>query len=408
MQYDIIIIGGGMVGATLASLLGDTPLRVALIDAAGFSAQADQRLIALNYNNFSLLKNINPDSTLLEHAAPIKKIHVSHRGHFGSTILSAKEINLNELGYVVPAKHINTMLYEKIDKLSNVRLIRPATVTGVVQDGDVASVVVSYHPHPNPLPQAGEGEMREPQAGEGGILNLECQIIVAADGTHSTVRDLLNIATDEFDYQQKAIVTISELKREHNNIAYERFLKTGAVAMLPLTGKRAATIWTDNENIINKLMAMDDESYTAELQKQFGYHLGRICHIQQRFVYPLKLIKVKQQINQRTILIGNAAHTIHPIAAQGLNLAFNEIHELTEYLKNQNPDHLTLPSELCSKQQERTISLSHRLSWLFSTDFFALNLSRQIGMMGLDNVNFLKTQFVKKTMGLQKSMNYML
>lgn len=378
MQYDIIIIGGGMVGASLACALQDTSLRVALIDATPHAPSNDPRLIALSYSSCNLLKKIGIWPALSLHAEPIQQIHVSHRGHFGITRIKASDIELPTLGHLIPAHIINTALDEKLKNISHVEVIRPATlkeITNITADSENFSSLS--------IQTATE------------TIQLTARLVIGADGTHSTVRNLLNIPTETIDYQQSALVTITELQRSHHNIAYERFLEQGAIAMLPLTGLRAATICTNSNEQITHLMQMSNEDFLVYLQNQFGYRLGRLTGVHKRYTYPLKLVLAKETQKQNVILIGNAAHTFHPIAAQGFNLALHEVAELVEQLKTMQQPFMFTPSNM----KEISTQLSHRLTWLFSTDFFLLNVARQFGMFGLDFCTPAKKYFMRKSLG---------
>ena len=158
-----------------------------------------------------------------------------------------------------------------------------------------------------------------------GERTLTASYIIGADGTHSTVRRLLQISADTLDYQQSALVTMTQLKRPHHHIAYERFQKQGAIAMLPLSDEKTATIWTDSTENIAALMKLSEQEFIDQLQKQFGYRLGKLLQTGQRHHYPLHHLTAARTCQQRILLIGNAAHTLHPIAAQGFNLALAEI-----------------------------------------------------------------------------------
>jgi 2-octaprenyl-6-methoxyphenol hydroxylase len=375
MKFDIAIVGGGMVGAALAAALHDTSLKIALIDAAESHAN-DHRLIALNYASYAFFKKINIWSELENHASAIHQVHVSTRGHFGTTRISAKEMGVEQLGFVVPAKEINIALYKKLTELNHVTILRGAKLTSL-----------SQHTTHVDLTLAPKTEM------------IEAAIVIGADGTFSTVRELLQIPTEIIDYQQKALVTITKLKRSHQHVAYERFLAKGAIAMLPLTGERAATIWSGDEKRIDELLKLSDEDFVASLQENFGFRLGKFLKIEERFSYPLKFSKSKAQIKNRVMLIGNAAHTVHPIAAQGLNLALYEVDVLAAHFKQQLS--LTdLPN--FNMQQKVSVNLSHRLTELFSADFFIVNAGRQLGMIGLDVCSSAKKQFGKRVLGLIK------
>jgi 2-octaprenyl-6-methoxyphenol hydroxylase len=371
LHYDIAIIGGGMVGAALACALKNTPFRIALIDASATSVTDDKRLIALNHHSCELLKKLD---LWPADAAAIQSIHISHRGHFGITRLNAHDMHLTALGHVIPAKEINAALYAELETLSNVDLLRPAKLTALMQHDEHVALTLDT------------------------ARTIQATLVIAADGTYSTVRENLNIPTETIDYQQKALVTVTTLQRHHGNIAYERFLSSGAIAMLPLTANRVATIWSDQNDEIDKLLALSDEAFLQQLQTQFGYRLGKLKSIESRATYPLKFVKAQKQILNRILLIGNAAHTVHPVAAQGLNLALREITVLVNYLKN----HTTLSfDELSEKELQQSINLhlSHYLTHLFSTDFFVLNQARQVGMIGLDIFSPLKKWFLGRMTG---------
>lgn len=378
-HYDIAIIGGGMVGAALACALQHTAYKIILIDATPLNSSIDHRLIALTYNSCMLFKNLQLWPELVSHATAINAIHVSNRGHFGSTQITAQDAGLNELGHLVPAKDINAACATKLATLKNLEIRRPAKLTGLNQNTEHATLTVAT------------GATTE---------TITAQIVVGADGTHSTVREILGIKTETVDYQQKALVAQVDLQRSHHHIAYERFTPTGAIAMLPLQAQRVATIWSDSNERIDGLLKLSDDNFLQELQQQFGYRLGKLVKSHQRACYPLQFVKAHEQQLGRVVLIGNAAHTVHPIAAQGLNLALYEIAVLSENLITQSPTTLTLPDlSQYFNQQKNNMVLSHRLTQLFSADFFALNIARQAGLLGLDICVTAKQQFIKRALG---------
>jgi 2-octaprenyl-6-methoxyphenol hydroxylase len=383
-QYDIIIIGGGMVGASLACALRDTPLSIALIDAAPLSTQDDPRLIALNYHSYSLFEELHIWPNLAPFAAAIQQVHVSDRGHFGKVRINANDMGLSALGYVVPAKHINAALNETLNTQKNVKIFRPAKLKSLAQTDSTATLGI--------------------ETAAADIL-LEGTLIIGADGSHSTVRELLGITTHTVDYQQSAIVTVTTLQRPHKNIAYERFHPQGAIAMLPLVGQQCATIWSDKTATVQELMQLDDEAFLQRLQHNFGYRLGKLIGVAKRHVYPLQMLQSDQQIKQHVILIGNALHTLNPIAAQGLNLALTEISMLAKNIIAQT-ETLATPNwqqYLAWQQQQQSAStkLSHQLPRLFSQNSTLLNIARQIGMVGLDICPPLKRRFAWRALHLK-------
>jgi 2-octaprenyl-6-methoxyphenol hydroxylase len=376
MRYDIIIIGGGMVGATLAYALADTHLKIALIDASPLTIQDDPRLIALNYRSVNLFQTLNLWPAMSPHAASIQQVHISNRGHFGVTRLNASDIDLPALGYVVPAKYITAAVNKPIP---NVTVLRPATLKKI-------------------FPTESEVTL-EVQTSEK-LLTLTATHIIAADGTHSSVREQLAIPTKTTDFHQSALVTITQIQRSHQNIAYERFHASGAIAMLPLPENRVATIWTDQHEIIQQLSALNDEAFLQTLQKHFGYRNGRLLAVDKRHTYPLTSITAEKTQFKNVILIGNAAHTLHPVAAQGLNLALAEITTLTEIIK-ENPATPNWKIFLTTQQKRQTTSqqLSHDLPKFFASDFLPIQLSRQAGLISLDIFPNLKRRFIARALG---------
>lgn len=374
MHYDIIIVGGGLVGKCIASALRHAPHHVALIDAQAHDLP-DPRLIALNHGSVAFFKKIGLWSTIESFAAPIEQVHVSHRGRFGTTRLMAEDIGLAALGYVVRAKEINRALAEI--PASSTQL-RPATVTNV-----------ESHPTHTTLTL------------EDGTT-ITGDLIIAADGTHSTIRKLLNFTTETLDYQQSAIVTTTTLARSHQHIAYERFLDDGAIAMLPLIDNDnllCATIWTASTKYTADLMQLSDDDFIKKLQEQFGYRLGRLQKISQRYMFPLHCVRVKNPMQNNIILLGNAAHTLHPIAAQGLNIALNEIAHLTQLILSNLENQKPLTHELSYPPQKLNLLLSHYLTSLFSYESWGIPFIRKLGMVGLDLCSPLKKRFSRALAG---------
>ena len=385
MHYDLIIVGGGLVGRTLACALRLTSLNIALIDANPVE-RFDPRLIALNYGSAAFLEKLGLWSALEKYSAPIHEVQVSQRGHFGATRLKATDVDLPALGYVVKAQQINSALSLSLEKSAPGQFteLRPATVKEIKLSAEKATLVL-------------ESQGTESQ--------LTAELILAADGTDSTIRKLLQFETQNQDYEQSALVTTTKLTRPHGNRAYERFLPHGeTLAMLPLKEEAegdlsCATIWTAKTEAISALKALSAEVFLQKLQEAFGYRLGRLCSITERYVFPLHFIKVKQPVQNQVVLIGNAAHTIHPIAAQGLNLALYEIANLSDLLSKRVEQKQSLSAglaaELLKLQPQANLLFSHYLSQLFGAELLGLSFARQLGMIGLDLCRPLKKRLTR-------------
>jgi len=384
LRYDLIIVGGGLVGAGLALALHQTGWRIALVNAKTPSNE-DPRLFALNHSSCQFLKNLKVWSALAAHAEAIQQVHVSHQGHFGSVRLQSKEVDLETLGHVIPACHIEAALNEALLALSHVTLYQPATLTALQQNEQTATLTLNTM----------QGE-----------LTLTAPLVIGADGTLSTVRTQLNLPTREFDYGQSALVTTTSLQRSHAGIAYERFTKTGAIAMLPLNGKRCASIWSAEQALINHFMTLSDADFLHALQTEFGYRLGRLQQIGKRFTYPLRLVTAEKTVDQCVLLLGNAAHTLHPIAAQGLNLALYEVALLVDLIQAKiktgdsfSAVQLQEMSAQIQNRQAKSIELSHKLTQIFSHPNAYMSIGLQLGMIGFNRSSFVKKRFINSVIG---------
>lgn len=387
-QYDIVIIGGGLVGAGFAAALLQSGLKIALVEAKLPNPQ-DPRLLALNYHSCQFLKNVGIWSALENKANAIERIHVSKKGRFGSVRLNREDVGLDYLGQVIPARDIEAALQQKLSQ-SEITLYQPAKLIRLLQTESQATLTI-------------ETETKTHQ--------LQTPLVIAADGTHSTTRNLIDIEVEEFDYQQSALVTITELNRQHENIAFERFTEDGAIAMLPLaatenTTYRVATIWSGSNALINKLYALPEAEFVSQLQENFGYRLGKLKAIAKRYVYPLKMLRAKNESQGCVLLLGNAAHTLHPIAAQGFNLALYEVAtivaEIKKLLQQQMPLTLSAIKSVQTailRQQSTSIGVSHKLATLFASDSQLVSFALHLGMLGLDKLPIAKRSFMQRVLG---------
>src|SRR3990167_5701601 len=384
MHYDLIIVGGGLVGASLALSLRSLKWRIALIEAT--SARSDDpRLFGLTASSCQFLKNLNLWQQLADYATPIHQVHVSYQGCFGAIRLHHTDVHVPQLGYVIPARYIEAALHAELILKSNVDYYCKATVQALQQANLIALTV-----------QTDVGEKL-----------LQSPIVIAADGAESTIRKQLNIETEIIDYQQSAIVTQTFLQRSHHYIAYERLNARGAIAMLPLLDNKCATIFTADHATITQFMALSDEAFVALLQKEFGYRLGRFEKIAKRYVFPLKMVQAKENIRQGVLLLGNAAHALHPIAAQGFNLALYEVAILSDAIRSkviagQLFSQIDLEKAMHYTHRQRSFSIftSHQLAQLSKYHSPLLNMCLSLGMVGLDNIKPMKEFFINKMIGM--------
>lgn len=383
-QYDLIIVGGGLVGAGLAIALQSMNLRIALIDARRMTGD-DPRLFALNASSCQFLENLGVWEQLQTTATAIQQVHISYKRRFGSVRLLNEDAGLPALGYLVPAATIETVLNNALTKLNNLTLFRPATLKELKQR---------------------EGMNILFAATETGNIELSSPMVIGADGADSVVRTQMKIAAQELYYGQSAIVTKTTLQKHHQHIAYERFTESGAIAMLPFGERQCATIWSAKDEKVNELMSQGEEQFLQTLQNEFGYRLGRLLNIGKRFIFPLRMVCAENSCVPGMMLIGNAAHTLHPIAAQGFNLAIYEVAALVEEIMDKitandplSSIDLTLIHKNISKQKTKSVRFSHQLATLVATKSPFSSFALQLGMVGMNACLPIKKYFIQQMMG---------
>lgn len=392
-DYDILIIGGGMVGASLACALGNTALRIGIIEAVPLyaSAQAqpsyDDRTLALAYGSRRIFEGMGLWPALVGATTPIKKIHVSDRGHFGVTHIDCADEGVEALGYVVVSRTLGQTLMQALHALPHVDLICPAQLTNITTSTDHAQVIVNQN-----------GEQR----------TLTARLVVAADGGKSAVREQLKIPTRTWDYHQTAIITNITPQRPHNNIAYERFTSTGPIAMLPMSNNRCAVVWTVASGQADAVMRLTDEAFLAGLQNAFGHRLGRLQKTGMRHAYPLVLTRALEHVRPHLAVIGNAAHTLHPIAGQGFNLGLRDAAALAQVIvEAQRAGHdigsldvLNHYAAWRRADQMRAIAFTDSLVRVFTNPLAPFALGRNLGLLAVDLLPPLKHLLARQTMGL--------
>ena len=389
--HDVLIVGGGMVGASLAIALSGRGLRIGLVEAypPGDPGQPsyDDRCIALAHGSRRIFEAMRLWGAIDDDAEPIAKIHVSDRGHFGFSHLSAEEENVPALGYVVTARRLGYSLIGRLRECTDVELIAPARVTAVSSDKEAAQVAIE------------QGDQHR---------ELRAALLVAADGGKSFIREQLDVPTQRWEYGQSAVVTNITPSKPHNNVAFERFTDSGPVALLPMSEGRCAVVWTVRDEDVETVMALDDASFLAAFQERFGYRLGRFERVGKRASYPLSLLRVKESVRERIAIIGNAAHTLHPIAGQGFNLGIRDVSALVDVLLQAQVDGVDIGAGVVLKKYEdwrrdeqRNMALAtDGLARLFSNPLGAIRFGRNLGLLAMDLLPGARHQLARAAMGL--------
>lgn len=379
--FDLIIVGGGLVGSGLAHALSKTPLRIALIEALAkdirLTQDFDTRTIGLNYHSRKIFEGMELWQAIAPHATPIEHIHISDRGHFAKTHLSASRFNIPAFGYVVPMPHLIKTL---TDTLHSCMLYCPAKVVAMEASATQATVTLD--------------------SGD----ELSAPLIVAADGSYSQCRKLAGIAHTVKDYQQSAIICNGQFSKAQQGRAYERFTATGPLAVLPLPKALSGMVWTVPSSSVDDIKKYSDLEFIEAIQERFGYRLGSLTQVGKRFVYPLKLVRANRLSADRVLLIGNAANTIHPIGAQGLNLGLRDVEALARLIKSSVADigaaaMLTEYARLRASDHKAIVNSSDYLVRLFSTDFMPMVVARSLGLQCCDMFSRLKSKVAARAMG---------
>ncbi len=389
-DYDLLIGGGGLAGNCLALALKDCGLKIAIIEAQTReslkNSPAGDRALALAAGTVTMLDALGAWKGVKDKATAITSIHVSDKGHFGKTRLSAQKQRVKALGYVISARDIETQVADLVAQ-SNITQISPARIVGLMS-GDKA-VNVS-------LKQNDES------------INLSAKLLVGADGGQSTIRSLLEIKQHKTDYQQTALVTTVKASLAHKNVAYERFTSSGPLALLPTVDNQVSVVWTREQQEADDLIALPEKDFTEALQQCFGYRLGHLSLSAPRRAFPLQLIRTHKMVEGRAVIIGNAAHQLHPVAGQGFNLGLRDVVELAELLLVQQQqgkdigDAAFLKAYEKSRQQDhnRVVFATDSLVKLFSNQSLTLAAARNVGLTLLDHIPFAKTVLSSHAMGL--------
>lgn len=395
MSFTLTIVGGGMVGASLALALQDCARQagwcIRLVEAhppgaGGYQPSYDARSTALSHGSRQLYERLGIWGRLASRVEPIRAIHVSDRGHPGSTRIDARREGVPALGYVVENAWLGEVLIKELDR-SVVQWLAPARV---------------LHARPDEAGYQLELDV------EGHTQSLSTDLLVVADGGRSSLLAQLGVHRRVSPYDQVAVIANLSSALGHDNVAYERFTDSGPLALLPLSECRSALVWTLPEDQAAEVAMLPDSAFLDTLQQAFGYRLGELTRVGERHCYPLSLIEAEEQVRTGLVVLGNAAHSLHPIAGQGFNLSLRDTLALAEVLieaweAGRRPADLAVLLGYLERQrldQALTVNFSDRLTRLFSNRQPLLTIGRNLGLLGLDILPPAKRAFARQAMGL--------
>lgn len=377
-KVDVLIVGGGLIGMALMRALVPLGFDVRLAEAHAIQPTTptllDTRSIALSPASLQILKQLGVWSELQEQAAWIRQIHVSEQGHLGQARLDSADME-EPLGAVVEMHVLGAALHQSLDQQA---ISSPARLVDLNAETGEATLETAT-----------------------GQQDMQAKWVIAADGANSSVRKLCGVPVDEKLYPEHALAANIALARPHNNIAYERFTAHGPLALLPLPKSHMALVWTCPKEQALRLQEMGEADFLTALQRAFGYRAGRFTAVGQRQVYPLKQVMMPEQVHHRVIFVGNAAHTLHPVAGQGFNLGLRDVAMLAQCAATYGlTDAASAAYQAARRSDQRTITRAtdHVVS-LFKSRLPGVGLARRLGLVALDQSELLKRMLLRQAKG---------
>lgn len=401
MQQEVIIVGGGMVGLSLALMLAKANIAVKLLEAikypnyddanlAPYHSSFDARNSALSRRSVQIYQELGLWHALQAHATPILEVHITEQGSFGKARLKAEQEKVESFGQVIENAWLGRVLLTEVRKQPLIELIDGVQVTSLTQDSDQALI------------EAIRGEEH---------LSLQAKLVIAADGRDSFCRKALGVGASEHDYDQVAIVTTVQTSKPHNHVGFERFSHLGPLALLPLPGEyRRSVVWPVKKGTEGEWLGDEnDQHFLDALQETYGDRAGKFQKTGKRFSFPLSQVLAEKQAVGRVVLMGNAAHTIHPVAGQGFNLCMRDAYVLVRYLTEQlaQSDDIGQPSMLLAYEQarltdqQRVIKFCDSVVRGFSNQNPILKFIRNTGLLAFDTIPGIKPLVANYAMGLK-------
>ena len=401
MQQEVIIVGGGMVGLSLALMLAKANIAVKLLEAIKYPnyddanlepyhSSFDARNSALSRRSVQIYQELGLWHALQAHATPILEVHITEQGSFGKARLKAEQEKVESFGQVIENAWLGRVLLTEVRKQPLIELIDGVQVTSLTQDTDQALI------------EAIRGEEH---------LSLQAKLVIAADGRDSFCRKALGIGASEHDYDQVAIVTTVQTSKPHNHVGFERFSHLGPLALLPLPGEyRRSVVWPVKKGTEGEWLGDEnDQHFLDALQETYGDRAGKFQKTGKRFSFPLSQVLAEKQAVGRVVLMGNAAHTIHPVAGQGFNLCMRDAYVLVRYLTEQlaQSDDIGQPSMLLAYEQarltdqQRVIKFCDSVVRGFSNQNPILKFIRNTGLVAFDTIPGIKPLVANYAMGLK-------
>jgi 2-octaprenyl-6-methoxyphenol hydroxylase len=397
IKCDAVISGGGPVGLMLALGLAQQAFQVVLAEIFVPTADApnsfDGRVLALSHGSMLVLKKLNVWNDLVEHVTEIHHVHVSQKGYLGLTKLHAEEVDVPALGYSIQSSDLGKVLWQHVQQNAQIQVLCPARLVTFEEQESVIQAEIAVDSESKGVP--------------GSSYQIEAKLIVGADGTDSQVRKILGLPIEEKSYHAFAVITQIETEMHPQGWSFERFTEKGPVALLPMKGHFHKAVMVCPEDEIESVKALNDAEYIALFTSKMGERLGRFIQVSPRVIYPLKESYVPRMSKGRALLMGNASHTQHPVAAQGLNLGIRDIEVFLEMTSLTDdigtPEFLTGYAITRKTDHEKVMGMTDSLIDLFQHQSPIVGHLRGVGLMAMQVMPTLKKRFSRFAMGGNRS-----
>lgn len=390
-QFDVIIVGGGMVGLTLACALGKQEFNVAVVEAKlpqdfSIEDEYDLRVSAISKSSQQVFESIGAwQGMLSRRASPYQHMHVWDATGGGTIHFDAAELGVDNIGHIIENRAVQLSLYEQCKSLQSVQLFCPQTVKQIHYTEAGSELLFS------------DGQ------------SINAALLVGADGAHSKVREAAGIAIDQSAYEQKGVVSVVKSTLHHKDTAWQRFLPSGPLAFLPLSDGRCSIVWSADNERADQLVSMDDDTFCRELEQAFDCTLGKVEQVGQRAAFPLVRRHAEEYVKAGLALVGDAAHTIHPLAGQGVNLGLLDAAALVEVIVKARSQGRNIAALNTLRKYERWRRADNSLMMysmsgfknLFSNEQPALSLLRNTGLNIVDSLGFVKHKLMRHALGLE-------
>ncbi len=388
-DYDLVIVGGGIAGLTLASALKDSELSVLLIEAKVESqAVAKGQAYAVHMLSAQIFQGIGIWDKILPNIETYRRVRLSDANYPNVVEYTTKDINTQDLGYVAEHQALLHPLQEFVKNCANVTYLCPAEVVNTQYHQDEVAIDIKV-----------AGEMR----------TVKSKLLVAADGSRSRIRQAAGIKTRGWKYWQSCIVAFVKPEKSHNHTAYERFWSSGPFAILPLPGNRCRIVWTAPHEEAKALCALNDEEFLQELSKRYGNQMGKLELLGDRFIFQVQLMQSDRYAIHRLALVGDAAHNCHPVGGQGLNLGIRDVAALAQVIQEAHQAGEDIGDIQILKRYERwrkrenltILGFTDLLDRMFSNNFLPVVVIRRLGLWIMQRVPMLKIYTLKLMIGLK-------